>query len=127
MSEAKPLGSITWQDLTVPDADALSAFYAAVCGWERAEHPMGDYVDYEMKLPGDGPTVAGICHARGTNASVPAQWLLYVSVPDVAEAARRCVERGGSVLDGPRPMGGGTFAAIRDPAGACLALWQAPA
>jgi predicted enzyme related to lactoylglutathione lyase len=121
-SPNSPVGSVVWRDLTVPDAKALCTFYERVVGWSSAEHDMGDYVDYEMKEPASGTTVAGICHARGTNAGLPPQWLVYVVVADVEEAARRCREGGGEVVDGPRSMGAKAFCVIRDPAGAVLGL-----
>ena len=67
--------------------------------------------------------MAGICHARGSNANLPAQWLMYVVVEDVEASARHCVELGGELLDGPRELGGGRFCVIRDPAGAVCALY----
>jgi predicted enzyme related to lactoylglutathione lyase len=115
-------GTIVWRDLTVQNADQVRDFYSEVVGWRPETHDMGEYNDYSM-LPADGgEAIAGICHARGTNANVPPQWLIYVSVADVAASARRCVELGGKVLDGPRPMGHSTFCVIQDPAGAMMAL-----
>jgi predicted enzyme related to lactoylglutathione lyase len=119
------VGSITWRDLTVEDAAEVRSFYGEVVGWESQAHPMGEYDDYEMTLPGGGPTVAGICHARGTNAKIPPQWLIYITVADVAESAKKCVLLGGEILDGPRPMGRSPFCVIRDPAGAVAALIEA--
>ncbi len=119
---AKKLGSIVWRDLTVPDADGVRDFYSEVVGWAAKPHDMGEYNDYEMIASGTGECVAGVCHARGANANVPAQWMIYVTVADVEASAKRCVELGGSVLDGPRPMGAKPFCVVRDPAGATLAL-----
>ena len=81
---------------------------------------MGDYADFV--LSGEGGAAAGLCHARGANAGMPPQWLLYVRVADVDASAARCQELGGRVLDGPRSMGGHRFCAVQDPAGACLGL-----
>ena len=50
---------------------------------------------------------------------------MYINVADVDASAARCVKLGGSVVDGPRTMGGGRFAVVRDPAGAVCALWNA--
>jgi predicted enzyme related to lactoylglutathione lyase len=119
-------GEITWRDLTVPNADEVREFYAAVVGWSAKPHPMGEYDDYEMQVAETGETVAGICHQRGLNADVPPQWLLYVQVDDVEERAAKCRAMGGEVIAGPRDMGEGRFCVIRDPAGATLALY-APA
>jgi len=122
---APRFGAVAWHDLTVPDAESLAGFYAKVVGWTVAPVDMGGYSDFEMR-DASGGTAAGICHARGTNAKLPPQWLVYIVVPDVREAARRCADLGGTVLDGPRPLAGGTFCAIRDPAGAVAALFEEP-
>ena len=118
------VGSIAWRDLTVPDANSVRAFYEQVVGWKSSPVDLGGYNDFEMLQPASGQSVAGICHARGTNADIPPQWLMYVIVADVATAAIRCVELGGQVLIAPRPLSGGTFCVIRDPAGAVCALFQ---
>lgn len=121
-NELPGVGEVVWRDLTVPDAAAVRDFYTEVVGWTAREHPMGDYADYDILAPGGNRPVAGICHARGSNANLPAQWLVYVRVESVAAAAERCVELGGEIVDGPRSMGGSSFCVIRDPAGAVLGL-----
>ena len=120
--QASNLGEVVWKDLTVPDATAVRDFYAGVVGWTSKDHDMGEYADYEMYPAGSDDCVAGICHARGTNANVPPQWMLYVSVADVASSAAQCEALGGKVLDGPRAMGKQQFCVIQDPAGAVLGL-----
>ena len=118
-------GSITWADLTVGDAESLREFYAVVVGWQSSALDMGGYEDFCMNLPSNGQPVAGLCHARGSNADLPPQWLIYITVEDVEKSAARCVELGGQVISGPRSMGGqGTFCVIRDPAGAVAALFE---
>ena len=119
-------GTIAWCDLTIPNADSVRDFYAHVTGWTPRAEAMDGYSDYGMLPPGGDDPVAGICHARGANADIPAQWLVYIIVEDVDTSAARCVERGGSVVAGPRPMAGGRFAVIRDPAGAVCALFTPP-
>ena len=116
-------GTIAWRDLTVDDAEAVRDFYTQVIGWDTRPEEMGGYQDYHLIAPGSDETVAGICHARGTNADLPPQWLVYVIVEDVDASANRCCELGGEVVAGPREMGGGHFCVIRDPAGAVLALY----
>ena len=98
--DPKPkIGSIVWRDLTVGDAAKIRDFYCDVTGWEYSSQDMGGYSDFNMNLPGGQETVAGICHARGSNASLPAQWLIYIVVEDVDESAQRCVKLGGKVYD----------------------------
>jgi predicted enzyme related to lactoylglutathione lyase len=119
------VGTVGWHDLTVPNADEVRTFYEAVVGWTSSPVGMGDYSDFSMVPPGTDQPVAGICHARGGNANVPAQWLLYFIVADVDASVRACVERGGEVISGPREAGGGKYCVIKDPAGAVCALYQA--
>jgi hypothetical protein len=121
MSEKETkLGRIAWRDLTVDDAEDLRDFYARVVGWNPVGCDMGGYEDYNMTVPDTGEAIAGVCHARGPKA--PPQWIVYVTVTDVEASARRAVELGGEVLDGPRGMGDRTFCVIRDPAGAVMGL-----
>lgn len=120
-----PVGSIGWFDLTVPDATAVRDFYGAVTGWTWTGLDMGGYEDFCMNQPGDGTTVAGICHARGGNASLPPQWLPYIIVADLDASLERCRALGGEVLLGPKAMGPRKrYAVIRDPAGAASALFE---
>ena len=115
-------------DLTVPDADPIKEFYRAVVGWTSTPVDMGEYSDFNMNAPESGETIAGICHARGGNKELPAQWLFYVRVKDVDQSCRICLERGGEVILEPKDMGEyGRYCVIRDPAGAAFALITPPA
>ena len=100
-------GKITWQDLTVNDAEKVRDFYTKVVGWRAEPVEMGGYSDFNMIPPGGTEGVAGICHARGSNADVPPQWLIYITVDDVESAAAACTASGGTIVAGPRPTGGG--------------------
>jgi len=124
MSENNQAGKIGWIDLTVDDAPGVRDFYKAVVGWETEDVSMGDYDDYVMKPPG-GDGIAGVCHARGSNAELPGGWLIYITVPDVEKSAAAAVERGGKLVVEPRGLAGGRFCVIEDPSGACAALYQA--
>lgn len=117
------MGTIAWRDLTVGDAPGVRDFYRDVVGWEPSPVEMGDYADFNM-LASDGTPAAGICHARGSNADLPAQWLIYILVEDVPASAERCRDGGGEVLVEPRSMGTDAYCVIRDPAGAVCALYQ---
>ena len=118
------VGSIAWHDLTVPNADQIRSFYSEVVGWKPDPVDMGGYQDFNMNLPASGTCAAGICHARGSNENLPPQWLVYITVEDVDESAKRCVELGGKIVVEPRGYGGqARFCVIRDPAGAVAALY----
>lgn len=126
MSTQATAGTIGWVDLTVADASGLRDFYKAVVGWTSSDVKMGEYNDYCMHSSPTSPPVAGICHARGQNANLPPQWLIYLVVADLDVSIKECRARGGEVLAGPHDMGGqGRFCVIRDPAGAVAALYSA--
>ena len=117
-------GTIGWFDLTVEDAEHVRDFYQAVVGWKAAPLSMGDYDDFVMSTS-DGTPVAGVCHARGSNAGLPAQWLLYGNVDDIEASRDACTAGGGTLLTPVKhATGHGSYCVIRDPAGAVLALFQ---
>lgn len=123
-SEPSKLGTVVHLDLTVPNADEVRDFDAAVLGWTPRPVDMGGYNDYEMHTV-DGAPGGGICHARGGNADLPPVWLAYIAVADLDAALATCRERGGAVVAGPNgDPGSWRYAVIRDPAGAHLALIQ---
>lgn len=126
MADENNIGKIGWLDITVDDAPALRDFYAAVVGWKPENVSMGDYDDYNMTMPTSGEPSAGVCHARGSNADLPPQWLIYIVVADLDESLRSCSDNGGKVLREPRGLAGGRFAIIADPVGAVTALYQEP-
>ena len=118
-------GTIAWVDLTVPDAESVRDFYARVTGWVPQPLAMKEgYDDYVMSAPGSSDGVAGICHARGANAGLPALWIIYIIVADLDASLEACRTGGGDVIAGPRAMGASRYAMIRDPAGAVAALFQ---
>lgn len=128
----KDVGHILWTDLTVPNATEVRDFYAAVVGWTFEEIPMDGYSDFVMVAPGpapDKPTqgpfgMAGICHARGANADLPAQWLNYFGVADIDASRAAVVEKGGKILSDIRTHGPSRYCVIEDPAGAVCAIFE---
>jgi len=122
---ASDIGKIGWFDLTVEDAPAIRDFYTKVVGWKPEDVSMGNYSDYNMTMPESGDPAAGICHARGDNAGLPPQWLIYITVEDLDKSAEACQQSGGKVLVGPKAMGDARFCVIEDPNGSVAALYQA--
>lgn len=121
-------GTINWHDLTLENAGELKEFYKAVAGWEVQEIPMknGDeqYFDYAMK-DSNGNGAGGICHAKGMNTGIPAQWMMYISVENINESVAQAKNLGGKVLkEYTSKEGSLMYAMIQDPAGAVFALAQ---
>ncbi len=124
MSETKEIGKVWWIDISLDDAEGLQDFYSKVTGWKAEKVDMGDYSDFMMKMPGSGTPSTGICHARGINADLPRQWLIYIVVARADESAAACEANGGKILVSPRAMGDARFAIIEDPSGAVAGLYQ---
>jgi uncharacterized protein len=86
---------------------------------------MGGYSDFCMRPPDQADPVAGICHARGSNAHLPPVWLIYITVDDLDESVRRCESLGGKVVAPPHNMAAsGRYCVIADPACAVSALFE---
>lgn len=119
----KNAGKITWMDLTVENAEEVRDFYSKVVGWTPSPVSMGNYNDYNMLIPDSENPAAGICHARGPNASLPPQWLLYINVENIDKSVANCRELGGIIVVETKSMGDyGRYCVIKDPAGAVCAL-----
>lgn len=118
-------GTIGWLDLTVDDAPGVKQFYEQVVGWTSSGVDMGDYEDFSMTPPGAEGPVAGVCHARGSNAGIPPYWMVYLMVEDLDRSLEAVTSGGGSVVSGPRSAGSsGRYCIIRDPAGAVVGLFE---
>ena len=123
--EKPEIGSITWIDLTVPNAEEVKDFYSKVVGWKSNPVSMGDYNDFSMIAPESGKVASGICHTKGVNSKLPPQWLVYITVQNVDESAKTCKNNGGEIIVEPKNMGNyGRYCVIKDPAGAVCALFQ---
>ncbi len=113
-----------WHDLTVENAGKVSDFYQQVIGWEKEGLSMGNYDDFLIKNPDDNEVIAGICHAKGVNKDLPAQWLMYITVENLDESLETCKKLGGKVLGEKRKMGDEYYCLIQDPAGAFVMLYE---
>jgi predicted enzyme related to lactoylglutathione lyase len=118
--DAYPAGAFCWIDLGTTDVPAASTFYGELFGWDLQEVPAPDG-GYTMCLLGGRP-VAGI-HHHDEDAGVA--WSSSVRVDDVDVTVGRARDLGVGVLVEPGDIpGAGRAAALTDPAGAVLGLWQ---
>ena len=116
---AEKLGRVAWVDLTVEDAPRVRDFYNQVLGWSPSPVDMGGYEDFNMIPRGSRLPAAGVCHARGRNAKLPPQWLIYVPVHDMKASMEACRRLGGKIRQKRKNL-----CLIEDPAGAVMMLWQ---
>lgn len=126
MSEEKSgIGAVNWMDLTVENAEELRDFYSSVVGWESDDVDMDGYNDFCMIGSDSDQAIAGICHARGTNANLPPQWIIYITVSNLDYSIATCKKLGGQVISGPSDLTSNSrYCIIKDPAGAVAALYE---
>ncbi len=113
-------GKFVWHDLLTYDVEAVKKFYGELFGWtfDNSESP-----DYTVILR-EGVPIGGIVYVKELEKKhFPAQWMSYLSVPNVDKAVEMVKARGGAVLRGPWDIKKrGRMAIVRDPQGALLAL-----
>lgn len=110
-----------WCELVTPNTDDGIGFWSEVAGFRVTEMKMPDGSDYRTLVRGE-QTVAGVIAPR--MPGVAPHFTQYVSVSDVAEAARRAAAAGGRVIVPATDVGIGTFALVADPQGATFQLWH---
>ena len=107
-----------WFDLGTADAEKAREFYSTLFGWAIA--PAENAGSYQAWITDGQQPWAGIVQA----GDAAGQWLPYVVVEDLDEAAKRAVSLGATVIAGPADGPAGTSVTIADPGGAQLALFK---
>jgi len=130
------LGDMAWLDLSVPNAEQVKNFYQKVLGWQTEQVNMNcdgeSYQDFAMSSVQNESIsekttdsfVTGICHAKGSNADMPAVWLPYFLVADIELAVTIVQAEDGKLVTKIKSMGDDKFVVIEDPCGAQCALYQ---
>ncbi|MEY9844796.1 VOC family protein [Streptacidiphilus sp. MAP5-3] len=115
------LGAPSWVSLIAGDLDVAQRFYGDLLGWtfEHGPERLGPYVS----VLADGVPVAGISGVA-ISAGMGVGWTPFFGVTDAHEAARRGVDRGGTIGVGPVSIDAGRIVIARDPDGASFGLWQ---
>lgn len=119
-------GEFAWTDLSATDLEAQTVFYEGLFGWHHHDVPMGAGPFYRI-FTIDGGTVAGASAMpeKMLRSGVPSMWNVYIAVKDVDASLARAVELGGQEAMPVTPVGPESrFAAIMDPTGAPVFLWQ---
>lgn len=115
--------------LATSDPTAAKAFYASLFGWQSEDLPAGE-LGMVTTLRRDRSEVAILYRqtreARAARAAP--HWTPFVSVEDVDASVLRAHELGGVILRAPLDLAkAGRVAAVRDPLGGVLSLWEANA
>ena len=122
MDRTYPHGVTCWVDVEEPDVDAAQEFYGGLLGW-----------DFTVATPPEAPWRYVVASLGGQDVAAlaevadgPARWSTYVAVDDADAAADRAVALGATLVRGPKDAGpAGREAALRDPEGNDIRLWQA--
>jgi predicted enzyme related to lactoylglutathione lyase len=103
-------GTFCWAGLAASDVTAAAAFYCGLFGWTVSDDGIFRH---------DGQEVAILYR------QTPTRWTSFLVVEDAEATAARADELGGAAVARAVDMpASGRVAAIRDPTGAQLALWQ---
>jgi len=120
-------GTFCWVGLATSDVAAAKAFYGSLFGWRAEELDAGAAGAFATLRHG-GKEVAVVYRQQpaARAAGAPPHWTSYISVEDADATAARASELGGAaVFRAPFDvLNAGRVAAIRDPTGAIVSLWQ---
>jgi predicted enzyme related to lactoylglutathione lyase len=120
-------GTFCWVGLATSDVAAARAFYGSLFGWQAEALDAGAAGAYTILRHG-GKEVAILYRQQpqARAAGAPPHWTSYISVDDADATAARANELGGAAVFRAAfdVLDAGRVAAIRDPAGAIVSLWQ---
>lgn len=119
------VGRFGWAELNTTDWESAWRFYSSLFGWKKTDAlEMGDLGTYFMFGLDEKMALGGMSNAaRAMN--LPPHWLHYLNVEDADETAKRIVELGGKVVQGPMDIpGGDRIAVCADPQGAHFGIFS---
>jgi uncharacterized protein len=120
-------GTFCWVGLATSDPAGAKAFYTSLFGWEGEDLSGGESGTYTILRQG-GQDVAILYRQteEARAADAPPHWTSYISVEDADATATQAGELGGAAVfrDPFDVLDAGRVAAIRDPTGAIVSLWQ---
>jgi predicted enzyme related to lactoylglutathione lyase len=114
-------GHIGWHELYAADSEGAFTFYSNAFGWQLSRDfdmgPMGVYKIFGL----DGSDMGGMM-VKPPSMQAPS-WTFYFNVPAIDAAAERVTSSGGTIINGPMEVPGGTWIVqCLDPQGAMFAL-----
>jgi predicted enzyme related to lactoylglutathione lyase len=120
-------GTFCWVGLATSDPAGATAFYTRLFGWQAEDLPAGAAGTFTSLRRG-GRDVAILYRQtpEARAAGTPPHWTSFISVEDAGATAARANELGGAAVfrEPFDVLEAGRVAAIRDPTGAMVSLWQ---
>jgi predicted enzyme related to lactoylglutathione lyase len=112
-----------WADLSTPDPERASKFYAELFGWSmiKDEKDSSGYIH----IKNGENFIGGIPPAAHRNPNAPPHWLIYFQVASPENATAKATQLGGKILMPARQMENvGTWSIVADSQGAVFALFK---
>ncbi len=120
------VGDFIWYELITSDADAASAFYTSILGWDCADSGQVE-MDYRLFTVG-GSDIAGLLAmpAPTEESAMQPVWLGYIAVDDVDTTVSAVIAAGGSVhMPATDIPSVGRIAMLADPQGVLFYVMRA--
>ncbi|MBM4111857.1 MAG: VOC family protein [Phycisphaerae bacterium] len=116
---------VCWNELHTRDEAGAARFYPAVVGWKAHACPsVPGGMKYTEWVRRDGAHIGGMAAMpAGVPKEVPANWMIYINVPDVDACCAKATSLGGRVIkSGFDVPNVGRLAVIADPTGAVFSV-----
>jgi predicted enzyme related to lactoylglutathione lyase len=120
-------GAFCWVGLATSDPESAKAFYTSLFGWQAEDLSAGAAGTYTMLRRGGGEVaILYRQQPEARAAGAPPHWTSYISVEDAGATAAKANDLGGAAVfrEPFDVLDHGRVAAIRDPTGAIVSLWQ---
>jgi predicted enzyme related to lactoylglutathione lyase len=120
-------GTFCWVGLATSDPAAAEIFYTSLFGWEAEELSAGEAgISTLLRRTTHDVAILYRQQPEARAAGAPPHWTSYISVEDADATAARAGELGGAAMfrEPFDVLDAGRVAAISDPTGAIVSLWQ---
>ena len=114
-------GTFGWNELYAGDVEEAFSFYSALFGWSKSTAVDMDAMGVYQLFACGGRDIGGMM--RKMDQMPMPFWNYYITVDAIDAAVERVKAHGGSIINGPHPVPGGSWIAQGiDPQGAMFAL-----
>jgi predicted enzyme related to lactoylglutathione lyase len=114
-------GAFCWSELMTRDPAAATQFYTALFGWKTKVTQNAGFAYTHWQ--NDGADIGGMVGMDDTWGPIPPNWINYVQVKNVDDAASKATSLGGKVCVPPTDIPNtGRFSMLQDPQGAMLSV-----
>jgi uncharacterized protein len=115
-------GSFCWHEMHSTDTKKSAGFYTSLNGWTANEMKMGGEAVYTIFSNGDNG-IAGMMQHMGEISGQGSNWLTYVYVDDVDNAASTAQSIGGKIITQPADIPNiGRYSILEDLEGVRIAV-----